>query len=89
MEPATGLVGRSIRQYRILELIGSGGMGEVYKAQDTELGRLVAVKVLPVDLANNPDRVRRFKREARAIASRAVSVCPVMDASIVLSINDS
>src|SRR5438477_11432952 len=55
--------------YRIVALIGSGGMGEVYRARDTRLLREVALKVLPVSFTNDPDRLRRFEQEARAVAA--------------------
>ena len=55
--------------YEITALIGSGGMGEVYRARDTRLGRDVAIKILPVIFANDPDRLRRFEQEARAVAA--------------------
>jgi len=55
--------------YDILASIGSGGMGEVYKAYDTRLQRAVAVKVLPAEVASDPDRLRRFEQEARAVAA--------------------
>src|SRR5713226_8174556 len=55
--------------YEILAPLGAGGMGEVYRARDTRLGREVAVKVLPESLAGNPDRQARFEREARAVAA--------------------
>jgi len=55
--------------YKIISLIGSGGMGEVYRARDTRLLREVALKVLPASFTNDPDRVRRFEQEARAVAA--------------------
>jgi Tol biopolymer transport system component len=55
--------------YKVISLIGSGGMGEVYRARDTRLLRDVALKVLPASFTNDPDRVRRFEQEARAVAA--------------------
>src|SRR5438876_5336160 len=55
--------------YKIISLIGSGGMGEVYRARDTRLLRDVALKVLPASFTNDPDRLRRFEQEARAVAA--------------------
>src|SRR5215510_10947449 len=69
-EPAANtLLGKSLGRYRILALLGRGGMGEVYKAKDTTLGREVAIKVLPSDFSINRDRLRRFEQEARAASS--------------------
>ena len=59
----------ALGRYKIISLIGSGGMGEVYLANDTTLHRKVAVKVLPRDVATNEDRMRRFKQEATTAAS--------------------
>src|SRR2546428_1419764 len=59
----------SLAHYKILDRIGAGGMGEVYRAGDTRLGRTVAIKVLAADVANDPDRGERFLREARASAA--------------------
>src|SRR5688572_29280451 len=58
-----------LAQYKILDRIGAGGMGEVFRARDTRLGRTVAVKVLPADVAGDPVRRDRFLREARASAA--------------------
>src|SRR5437016_6401674 len=58
-----------IAQYTIVSKIGEGGMGEVYRAQDTKLDRKVALKILPADLASNRDRIDRFMREAKSAAA--------------------
>ena len=63
------LEGQRIGQYRIASRIGAGGMGEVYQARDTTLNRLVAIKVLLPAIANDPDRLARFRREAQVLAS--------------------
>ncbi|MFH1279210.1 MAG: protein kinase [Candidatus Eisenbacteria bacterium] len=63
------MIGKTIAHYRILEKIGAGGMGEVYRALDTKLGREVAVKVLPASSALDPELLQRFRREAKAIAA--------------------
>ncbi len=63
------LSGRTLAHYRISSAIGAGGMGEVYRATDTKLARDIALKVLPAEMANAPDRLARFQREARAVAA--------------------
>src|SRR3974390_3840426 len=61
--------GTKLGPYELVALIGAGGMGEVYRARDRRLGREVAVKILPASFASDPDRLRRFEQEARAIAA--------------------
>src|ERR1043165_8150551 len=61
--------GERVGPYEILEAIGAGGMGEVYRAKDTKLGREVAIKVLPAAFAQHPERLARFEREAKVLAS--------------------
>jgi serine/threonine-protein kinase len=63
------LIGETLAHYRVTAAIGAGGMGEVYRATDTKLGREVAIKVLPAVLASDPERLARFEREARVLAS--------------------
>jgi eukaryotic-like serine/threonine-protein kinase len=72
--------GTKLGPYEILAPLGAGGMGEVYRARDTRLGRTVAIKILPASLSDNPDARQRFQREARAISSLQHSnICTLYD----------
>ncbi len=69
MAGAVTLVGKTLGHYEILEPLGKGGMGEVYRARDTTLKREVAIKVLPQELSADPDRLARLEREAHLLAA--------------------
>ncbi len=63
------MIDSSLSHYRITSRLGAGGMGEVYRATDTKLNREVAIKVLPAEVAQDPERLSRFEREAKLLAS--------------------
>lgn len=82
------MIGKNLAHYEITGLLGKGGMGEVYRARDTRLGRDVAIKILPAEMAADADRLARFEHEARTVDGLVVHASEMTPAEVLAMIRN-